>query len=73
MRMEECSCCLEDQQRYSLLISYQFPNTTVMFADIAGFTAWSAHREPTQVFKLLEILYGAFDRLVWHVLIFGLS
>ena len=38
-----------------------FPNTTVMFADIAGFTAWSSVREPTQVFTLLETVYRAFD------------
>ena len=39
-----------------------FPNTTVMFADIAGFTAWSSVREPSQVFTLLETVYRAFDR-----------
>lgn len=39
-----------------------FPETTVMFADISGFTAWSSVREPTQVFTLLETIYGAFDR-----------
>ena len=38
-----------------------FPNTTVFFADISGFTAWSSFRNPTQVFTLLENLYGAFD------------
>jgi class 3 adenylate cyclase len=38
-----------------------FTDTTVMFADIAGFTAWSSVREPTQVFTLLETVYGAFD------------
>jgi class 3 adenylate cyclase len=38
-----------------------FPNTTVMFADIAGFTAWSSVREPSQVFTLLETVYHAFD------------
>ena len=26
-----------------------FPNTTVLFADIADFTAWSSQREPPQV------------------------
>lgn len=31
-----------------------FPETTVLFADIAGFTAWSSMREPSQVFTLLE-------------------
>ena len=40
-----------------------FPSTTIMFADIAGFTAWSSTREPFQVFELLETIYGAFDKL----------
>jgi hypothetical protein len=40
-----------------------YPDTTVMFADIKGFTEWSAPREPTQVFHLLETLYGGFDKL----------
>jgi class 3 adenylate cyclase len=38
-----------------------FPETTIMFADLAGFTAWSSTREPYQVFELLEMIYGAFD------------
>jgi hypothetical protein len=38
-----------------------FPHATVYFADIAGFTAWSSVREPTQVFTLLETVYRAFD------------
>jgi class 3 adenylate cyclase len=40
-----------------------YPETTVFFADIAGFTAWSSIRQPTQVFHLLETLYGAFDKI----------
>ena len=40
-----------------------YPNCTVFFADIAGFTAWSSGRSPTQVFTLLEHVYGAFDKL----------
>jgi class 3 adenylate cyclase len=40
-----------------------FPNATVLFADIAGFTAWSSEREPSQVFTLLETIYDAFDRI----------
>jgi hypothetical protein len=39
-----------------------FLNTTVLFADIAGFTAWSSVREPSQVFTLLETVYKAFDK-----------
>eukprot|EP00980_Cylindrotheca_fusiformis_P014244 scaffold3765_cov117-Cylindrotheca_fusiformis.AAC.1 len=40
-----------------------FTNVTVVFADIAGFTAWSSAREPQHVFVLLESIYGAFDRI----------
>ncbi|MGK3746771.1 MAG: hypothetical protein ACI8RD_010343 [Bacillariaceae sp.] len=40
-----------------------FTDTTVLFADIAGFTAWSSVREPTQVFTLLETIYSAFDTI----------
>jgi class 3 adenylate cyclase len=40
-----------------------FPETTVLFADIAGFTAWSSVREPSHVFTLLEAIYGAFDAI----------
>eukprot|EP00977_Amphora_coffeiformis_P005788 scaffold1221_cov207-Amphora_coffeaeformis.AAC.47 len=43
-----------------------FPETTVMFCDIAGFTAWSSVREPSQVFTLLETVYRAFDRMAKH-------
>jgi len=40
-----------------------FPHTTVMFADIAGFTKWSSERDPTHVFTLLQTVYGSFDRI----------
>lgn len=40
-----------------------FPHTTVIFADISGFTAWSSTRDPSQVFMLLETIYKAFDDL----------
>jgi len=40
-----------------------FPHTTVMFADISGFTAWSSVREPAQVFVLLETIYQSFDKI----------
>lgn len=39
-----------------------FPSTSIMFADLSGFTAWSSTREPAQVFTLLETLYGAMDK-----------
>eukprot|EP00934_Nitzschia_sp_Nitz4_P003941 Nitzschia sp. Nitz4//scaffold84_size84139//73565//74158//NITZ4_005211-RA/size84139-exonerate_protein2genome-gene-0.76-mRNA-1//-1//CDS//3329559072//3931//frame0 len=43
------------------VIANKYPNCTVYFADLAGFTEWAADREPEQVFELLEALYGAFD------------
>ncbi|CAB9521492.1 Receptor-type guanylate cyclase gcy [Seminavis robusta] len=46
----------------SLPIADLYENCTVFFADIAGFTAWSSKRQPGEVFKLLETLYGSFDR-----------
>jgi Adenylate and Guanylate cyclase catalytic domain len=44
-------------------IAELYPETTVLFADIAGFTAWCSERNPTQVFILLETVYGAFDAI----------
>jgi len=40
-----------------------FPETTVMFGDIAGFTEWSSTRDPSDVFTLLEALYYEFDTI----------
>ena len=34
-----------------------------MFADLAGFTTWSARKTPAQVFELLETIYSAFDSI----------
>lgn len=44
-------------------IADHFPHTTVLFADISGFTQWSSSREPKCIFELLETLYGAFDKI----------
>ena len=44
-------------------IAQVYPETTVIFADIVGFTSWSATRAPTQVFHLLETVYAGFDAL----------
>jgi Adenylate and Guanylate cyclase catalytic domain len=47
----------------SMPIADLYPETTVLFGDIVGFTAWSAVRSPTQVFHLLETLYASFDEI----------
>lgn len=47
-----------------------FANTTVMFGDIAGFTAWSSSRQPAEVFTLLETLYAKFDSIAREMKVF---
>jgi hypothetical protein len=47
----------------STAIAEYFPSTTIVFADIVGFTAWSSIRDPYQVFTLLETVYDAFDSI----------
>jgi class 3 adenylate cyclase len=55
------------------LLRRRFTDTTILFADIAGFTAWSSVREPAQVFTLLETLYKAFDKLANKRKVFKVS
>ena len=50
----------EEVNRGSRPIAEQFENTTIMFADLSGFTQWSSTRSPVQVFELLEAFYSAF-------------
>jgi Adenylate and Guanylate cyclase catalytic domain len=50
-----------------------FPEATILFADIVGFTSWSSIRQPTDVFMLLETLYKAFDTIADHRRIFKVS
>ena len=57
-------------KKSSAPIADLFANTTVMFGDIAGFTAWSSSRQPSEVFILLETLYGAFDKLAREMEVF---
>jgi class 3 adenylate cyclase len=43
-------------------IADYYENSTVLFADLVGFTSWCDNRSPTDVFKLLEGLFSAFDK-----------
>lgn len=52
-----------DTSRESKPLADLFLDTSVLFADIVGFTAWSSTREPSQVFVLLETVFGAFDEI----------
>ena len=42
-------------------IAEYYDTSTILFSDLAGFTKWSAGREPAEVFEFLERLYGGFD------------
>ncbi len=64
--------CVEDDEEKDISkvvvfktkpIADLFPETTIFFGDIAGFTAWSSIREPSQVFILLETIYHSFDEI----------
>jgi class 3 adenylate cyclase len=44
-------------------IADMLPFCTVFFGDIAGYTAYSSTREPSQVLVLLETIYQVFDVL----------
>ena len=56
---------LGTDDRASIIADF-FPEATIMFSDIKGFTAWCSTREPAQVFMLLESLYGSFDKVCTH-------
>jgi Adenylate and Guanylate cyclase catalytic domain len=53
----------KDQPLVGEPLAKLYPECTVFFADMVGFTKWSSTRSPTQVFTLLETLYEAFDKL----------
>ena len=54
---------VQDDDADQTPIADLFPHCTVLFADIAGFTAWSSTRDPAQVFILLQTVYQAFDKI----------
>ena len=45
-------------------IADMYPETTVLFTDLAGFTPWAQQNEPTRVAAVLDRLFSRFDRLV---------
>lgn len=44
-------------------IAEAYPETTVLFADIVGFTAWTQRTSPERVVSLLDELFTRFDEL----------
>jgi class 3 adenylate cyclase len=47
-----------------------FPDCTVMFADISGFTQWSSNRDPGKVFCLLQSVFCQFDLIAKRLGVF---
>ncbi|HLX34110.1 MAG TPA: adenylate/guanylate cyclase domain-containing protein [Candidatus Limnocylindrales bacterium] len=45
-------------------IAEAYPDTTIVFADIAGFTPWAQQTDPSRVVALLDDLFSRFDELV---------
>ena len=52
-----------EEQKDDEPIADLYPNCTVCFMDIVGFTKWSSTRDPVDVFRLLQALYGSFDKI----------
>ena len=46
------------------MIADRYPEVTVLFADIAGFTPWASQQEPEVVVSLLEKIFYRFDAKV---------
>jgi class 3 adenylate cyclase len=44
-------------------IAEAYPETTVLFADIVGFTPWANRTDPDRVIGLLDDLFTRFDRI----------
>lgn len=51
---------LKHQER---TIADSFPEVTVMFADIVGFTELAAQTEPIEVVEILNVIFSEFDQL----------
>lgn len=50
-------------QRGEDRIAESYPDATVLFADLAGFTPWARQTDPTEVVSFLDRLFSRFDEL----------
>ena len=55
---------IERLERGEQRIADEFPESTVLFADIVGFTELSARHKPAEIVELLNGVFGRFDKLV---------
>jgi len=54
-------------------IADRFEDTSIMFADIVGFTQWCSEHSPEEVFHLLENLFFEFDKIASRMNVFKLD
>jgi hypothetical protein len=59
-----------DDSVHGGFIADAYPGTTVVFADVVGFTEWSASVPPTEVFRVLEAVFTEFDALAKSLSVF---
>ncbi|MBE9117927.1 response regulator [Lusitaniella coriacea LEGE 07157] len=50
-------------QTDSSAIADSFPDVSVLFADLVGFTKFSAHKTPRELVQILNSIFSQFDRL----------
>jgi adenylate cyclase len=53
----------ERLQKEQKLIADHFDEVSVLFADLVGFTEFSAHKSPTELVEILNGIFSEFDRL----------
>jgi class 3 adenylate cyclase len=55
---------IERLERGEQRIADEFPESTVLFADIVGFTELSSRHKPAEIVEFLNVVFGRFDELV---------
>jgi adenylate cyclase len=53
----------EQLKQYPSIIADSFESVSVMFADIVGFTEFSARTSPKELVKILNLIFSKFDQL----------
>ena len=56
----------EQLKQGQTVIAESFPEATVLFADLVGFTPFAARNPPAKVVQTLSTTFSAFDRLTEH-------
>jgi len=52
-----------EQSANPVPLATKYPECTVYFADLVGFTKWASTRQPEMVFQMLEAIFAEFDKV----------